>query len=62
MVTQTVDQPFPDLDLHSNRLGGVGPVDVVEAFEDADSCPSRGILFALVLCTPFWTAVFWMLP
>ena len=60
MVIQSVDPPFPDFDVHnSNRPGEVGPVYVVE--DDPDSCPARGILLAIVLCTPFWIAVYWML-
>ena len=62
MVTKTVDQPFQDLDDQiSNRPGEADLVDVVEPFEDADSSPFLGILVAIVLCTPFWIAVYWML-
>jgi len=62
MVIKTVDRPFTDLDVDiSNRPGEADPVDVVEAFEDADSSPIRGILLAIVLCTPFWIAVYWLL-
>jgi len=62
MVIQSVDPPFPDLDVHSsNRPGEAGPAYLMEPFEDVDSCPARGILLAIVLCTPFWIAVYWLL-
>ena len=60
MVIQAVDQPFPDDEI-SNRPGEAGPIDAIEAFEDLDSCPARGILLAILLATPFWIAVYWML-
>ena len=70
MATQTVvDRPFRDLDVpedldtRGETVGPVGVVDTpVESVEIDDRLsPARGILLALLLCTPFWIAVYWLL-
>ncbi|HEU4694029.1 MAG TPA: hypothetical protein VFS23_36940 [Vicinamibacterales bacterium] len=71
MATRTfVDRPFQDLDVpdlldtrtDSEVLGAIGLVEPSEETESDDRLsPARGILIALLLCTPFWLAVFWLL-
>ena len=71
MATRTlVDRPFKDLsvpDLLDDRTDSevVGAVGLVETSEETETddrlSPARGILFALLLCTPFWLAVIWLL-
>jgi hypothetical protein len=70
MVTRTFgDRPLPDVvvpDLLNPRshCDVVAPVVVVEPRERTESddwpSPARGILVAVLLCTPFWLAVFWL--
>lgn len=69
MASHTVaNRPFQDLDV-PDVLAAPGkaakPVDVVAACEadeiDDRLSPARGILLALLLCTPFWIAVYWLL-
>jgi hypothetical protein len=70
MSTRTFgDRPLPDgvipdlLDPRSHS-DVVAPVVVVESPEKTESddwlSPARGILVAVLLCTPFWLAVFWL--
>ena len=43
-------QPFPDLDAFQSEA------DREDVFN-----PIRGILVGIVLCAPFWAAVYWIL-
>ena len=71
MATRTfVDRPFQDLNVpdlldtrtESEFVAAVGLVEPSEEIESDDRLsPARGILIALLLCTPFWLAVFWLL-
>ena len=64
------DRPFQDLsvpDLLDTRHDSevVGVLGLVEASEETGTddrlSPAGGVLLALLLCTPFWLAVFWLL-
>ena len=63
-----VDRPFPDLDVPDVlgvRRDAVTPVRVVGIAGEIDEVddrlsPARGVLFALLLCTPFWVGVYWL--
>jgi hypothetical protein len=64
-----VDRPFPDLAV-PDLLDAPGDyeteaVEVVGLCEESETedrlSPARGILFALILVTPFWMAVYWLL-
>lgn len=66
-----VDRPFPDLvapdmldaaslDIPAPPADIVGPAGESEPAETRLGA-ARGILFALLLCAPFWMAVIWLL-
>jgi hypothetical protein len=66
MATQTIaNQPLPELDILAAKVDdeAVGPVLVVEPSEEtADPMrPARGIPLGVVICAPFWIAVYWLL-
>jgi len=62
-----VDRPFTDLDvpdtLDTRSRGLVLPADVVGPSGETEDRlgAARGILFALLLCAPFWLGVLWLL-
>jgi hypothetical protein len=57
------DAVVPDLVDPRSHSNVVAPAVVVES-EKTESddwlSPARGILVAVLLCTPFWLAVFWL--
>lgn len=62
------DRPLPDVvvpdPLDARTHSDVVAPAVVESAEGTESgdwlSPARGILVALLFCTPFWLALFWL--
>jgi hypothetical protein len=66
VVSQTAaHQPFPDLNVlgSGTAVETIDTVDVAVGSEPTTGAlnPVRGIVLGLLLCSPFWIIVYWML-